>query len=432
MNKNFENFDYLLFLSCIFLTFTGILFIYSSGVNSDGVLTSFEYRRQIVWALSGLVLMLVLAFYDYNKIKEYSIFIYAVFILALIFTLVFGTTVNGAKSWIGIANFGVQPSEFMKIAYILFLAAYLERSQKEKELLRFARAGLITAIPMLLILIQPDLGTASVYIPIFLILSFVAAVRVRYIVFVFLILAVGLFFILFPIWESYVSTGHSLFSRILLDTEHSLILFSIFLFVAALSAVGYFIFRKKYYYWFLFVFSILASAVLLNTAGLKVLKPYQLKRLIVFLAPNIDPLKSGWNINQSMIAIGAGGLKGTGFLQGTQSHYKFLPEQSTDFIFSILSEEWGFLGGLFVFGLYSIIFWRIRKVASRCSDLYGKLVCTGMIVIFFYHFCINVGMVMGIMPVMGIPLLFLSYGGSSLWSAMISLGIVSGINIRQI
>ena len=148
--------------------------------------------------------------------------------------------------------------------------------------------------------------------------------------------------------------------------------------------------------------------------------------------PNIDALDAGWNINQSMIAIGAGGLHGTGFLKGTQSHYKFLPEQSTDFIFSILSEEWGFIGGLIVFVLYIMIFRRIRKAALRCADFYGKLVCIGMLVIFMYHFMINIGMVMGIMPIMGIPLLFLSYGGSSLWAAMLSIGIVMGIQLRQI
>ena len=155
-------------------------------------------------------------------------------------------------------------------------------------------------------------------------------------------------------------------------------------------------------------------------------------RLIVFLDPSIDALNSGWNINQSMIAIGAGGFQGAGFLKGTQSHYKFLPEQSTDFIFSILLEEWGFIGGLVVFGLYVLIFLRIQKVMSRCVDFYGKLVCVGILVIFFYHFCINVGMVMGIMPIMGIPLLFLSYGGSSLWAAMLGLGLILGINVRQI
>lgn len=432
MNKNFANFDYLLFFSCVALTFIGVLFIYSSGVNSDGVLTSYEFRRQIIWGCTGLVLMFLVALYDYNKIKEYSFFIYGIGILALVYTILFGSHSHGAKSWIGFGGLGIQPSEFMKIAYVVFLAFYLERSQKEHELLRFIKAGLITIVPMLLILAQPDLGTASVYVPIFLIMCFVAGVKIRYLAFVFCLMVAGLFFILFPMWESFVVKELSIFSRLLTNPKYSLLLFGIFAFAAILFAVGYLIFRKKYYYWLVFSFSVLAAAILLSTAGMKVLKPYQLKRLIVFLNPSIDAQDAAWNINQSMIAIGAGGLNGTGFLQGTQSHYKFLPEQSTDFIFSIYSEEWGFLGGLFLFGLYGIIFWRIRKAVSRCIDFYAKLVCTGMLVIFFYHFCINIGMTMGIMPIMGIPLLFLSYGGSSLWAAMISIGLVLGINLRQI
>ena len=171
-------------------------------------------------------------------------------------------------------------------------------------------------------------------------------------------------------WESYVIKEVSPFSRVLTNTTYSIILFAILLTVTILFALGFFLFRKKYYYWLVFVFAILCCATVICIAGLKVLKPYQMMRLIVFLNPNIDALDAGWNINQSMIAIGAGGLHGTGFLKGTQSHYKFLPEQSTDFIFSILSEEWGFIGGLIVFVLYIMIFRRIRKAALRCADFY--------------------------------------------------------------
>lgn len=432
MNRNFANFDYLLFLSVLALSVIGVLFIYSSGVNSDGILTSFEFQRQIIWVCTGIVLLFLVALYDYNKVKEYSVIIYAVGLLLLLYTPFFGKTVKGAKSWIGFGSFGIQPSEFMKIAYILFLAFYLDRSQKEMELKRFIRAGVITLVPMFLILLQPDLGTASVYVPIFLVMCYVAGVKLQYLAFIFLVMLLGIAGLLYPMWEFYVTKEVSSLSRVLTDTRFSLLLFGVFFTVTALFLIGYFVFRKKYYYWLTFSFLILCGAMLICIAGLKVLKPYQMKRLIVFLDPSIDALDSGWNINQSMIAIGAGGLRGTGFLQGTQSHYKFLPEQPTDFIFSILSEEWGFIGGMIVFSLYIMIFRRIRKAALRCSDFYGKLVCIGMQVIFMYHFMINIGMVMGIMPVMGIPLLFLSYGGSSLWSAMISIGIVMGINLRQI
>lgn len=432
MNKNFANFDYLLFIAIVALSVIGVLFIYSSGVNSDGVLTSKEYIRQIVWVCTGIILLLGVALYDYNKLKEYSLFIYGGGILLLVYTLFFGKIVNASKSWIGFGSFGIQPSEFMKVAYIIFLAFYLERSQKELELRRFIKAGLITLLPMLLILLQPDLGTASVYIPIFFVMCFVAGIKLQYLGFIFFVILFGLVALLFPIWEFYVVKEVSAFSQILTNTKYSLFLFAIFFIAALMFIFGYFIFRKKYYYWLSFVFFIFSCATIIAIAGLKVLKPYQMKRLIVFLDPNIDALNSGWHINQSMIAIGAGGLRGTGFLQGTQSHYKFLPEQSTDFIFSILSEEWGFIGGLLVFLLYGLIFYRIRSIAIRCADFFGKLVCAGILSIFVYHFFINIGMAMGIMPVMGIPLLFLSYGGSSLWGAMLAIGVVVGINLRQI
>lgn len=432
MNKNFANFDYLLFIVIVALSVIGVLFIYSSGVNSDGVLTSKEYIRQIVWVCTGIILLLGVALYDYNKLKEYSLFIYGGGILLLVYTLFFGKIVNASKSWIGFGSFGIQPSEFMKVAYIIFLAFYLERSQKELELRRFIKAGLITLLPMLLILLQPDLGTASVYIPIFFVMCFVAGIKLQYLGFIFFVILFGLVALLFPIWEFYVVKEVSAFSQILTNTKYSLFLFAIFFIAALMFIFGYFIFRKKYYYWLSFVFFIFSCATIIAIAGLKVLKPYQMKRLIVFLDPNIDALNSGWHINQSMIAIGAGGLRGTGFLQGTQSHYKFLPEQSTDFIFSILSEEWGFIGGLLVFLLYGLIFYRIRSIAIRCADFFGKLVCAGILSIFVYHFFINIGMAMGIMPVMGIPLLFLSYGGSSLWGAMLAIGVVVGINLRQI
>jgi rod shape determining protein RodA len=154
-------------------------------------------------------------------------------------------------------------------------------------------------------------------------------------------------------------------------------------------------------------------------------------RLIVFLDPNVDPRGAGWNIIQSITAIGAGGLMGRGYLQGTQSHYQFLPEQSTDFIFSIFSEELGFLGGLAVFALFLIIYFRILLTMKTTIDPFAKYVCAGFLGMFSFHFLINVGMTMGIMPITGIPLLFMSYGGSAVLSAMICIGLILSIYIRR-
>jgi len=161
------------------------------------------------------------------------------------------------------------------------------------------------------------------------------------------------------------------------------------------------------------------------------LKDYQIMRLIVFLDPNVDPRGSGWNIIQSVTAIGSGGVLGKGFLQGTQSHYRFLPQQSTDFIFSIFSEEWGFLGGLLVFTLYLLISMRLIKIMNTTTDPFGAYLCAGFASVYVFHFIINVGMTMGVMPITGIPLLFMSYGGSSLLAAMIGIGLSMSIHMRR-
>jgi rod shape determining protein RodA len=163
----------------------------------------------------------------------------------------------------------------------------------------------------------------------------------------------------------------------------------------------------------------------------RVLKPYQIMRFIVFLDPQVDPQGAGWNLLQSVTAVGSGGLAGKGFLKGTQSHYQFLPQQSTDFIFSILAEEWGFLGGLLVFGLFLVILLRGVRIMYIARDDFGMHVAAGVVGMIFFHVVINIGMAMGIMPITGIPLFFLSYGGSSLWTALIGVGLLLDIYFRR-
>jgi rod shape determining protein RodA len=176
---------------------------------------------------------------------------------------------------------------------------------------------------------------------------------------------------------------------------------------------------------------LIAVALIFSFASRSVLKDYQIMRLIVFLDPNVDPRGSGWNIIQSITAIGSGGTLGKGFLQGTQSHYRFLPQQSTDFIFSIFSEEWGFVGGVLVFSLYALICLRLLHTIKTTSDPFGAYICAGVASIIVFHFLINVGMAMGVMPITGIPLLFMSYGGSSLLAAMMGIGISLSVYTRR-
>jgi rod shape determining protein RodA len=220
--------------------------------------------------------------------------------------------------------------------------------------------------------------------------------------------------------------------RILTDMRFTAIALVSLSIITVLAMIGRLMFKARYYYWIAYFTGILAFALLASIGASHVLKDYQIMRLIVFLDPNIDPLGSGWNIIQSITAIGSGGFFGMGFLKGTQSHYRFLPQQSTDFIFSILSEEWGFVGGFIVFGLYSLILVRGITIIRKTESRYGSLIATGVVAMFFFHFIVNIGMVMGSMPITGIPLLFLSYGGSSLWTAMLAAGLLMSINMRRL
>lgn len=429
--KILQLFDYVLLFCVISLITMGILFIYSSGINSEGINTSNEYIKQIVWAGVGLVLMFVVALLDFRRIDRYVPYLYGFLVFILLYTRIFGRYVNGARSWIGFGGFGIQPAEFCKIIFILFLAWYLERSQNENERRRFVIATGILLVPLGLILLQPDLGTASVYIPIFLVMCFMAGIPLRFIMFLLLGGMLTIVFTVLPIWQAQIASHSYRIITVLTNDKLRMIVVVAFAMVAIISAIGYIFFRHKYYYWISYGFIILGGALFLSRFGSKALKDYQVMRLIVFLDPNIDPLKTGWHIIQSKIAIGSGGIWGRGFLRGTQSHYQFLPEQSTDFIFSILSEEWGFIGGFAVFSLYLIILLRTIYIIRATNNTYGHYIASGILGMFFFHFVVNTGMVMGIMPITGIPLLFLSYGGSSLWTAMICMGLLMSINYRR-
>ncbi|MDE6705014.1 MAG: rod shape-determining protein RodA [Treponemataceae bacterium] len=429
--KFFQVFDYVLLFCVISLVTIGILFIYSSGINSEGVNVSNEYVKQLVWAGVGLLLMIVIALLDFRRLDRYVPYLYGFLVLILIYTRIFGWKVNGARSWIGFGGFGIQPAEFCKVIFILFLAWYLDRSQREDERRRFAVAAGILFVPLALILSQPDLGTASVYIPVFLVMCFMAGIPLRYLLFFLIGGVLTMVLTVLPVWQEKIAAHPFVVVRVLTNGRLWLICVLAAALVAVISMVAYSFFRQRYYYWIAYAFSILCGALFLSHFGIRALKDYQIMRLIVFLDPDIDPLNTGWHIIQSKIAIGSGGFFGRGFLGGTQSHYRFLPEQSTDFIFSILSEEWGFRGGVAVFTLYLTIMLRTIHIMRKTPSTYGLLIASGILGMFFFHFVVNTGMVMGIMPITGIPLLFLSYGGSSLWTAMVCIGLLMSINSRR-
>lgn len=428
----FEAFDPVILITVIILVAIGIAFIYSSGVNSDGVLVTNEYAKQIVWAGLGLAFLVFFAIYDYRKLERPAYWLFAALIVILIYTRIFGRYVNGARSWIGIGDFGIQPSEFGKVIFILTLAKYLDNSQNENQLKRLFVASMIFALPTGLILIQPDMGTATVYIPIFFVMCFLAGIPMRYLGFLLLSGISMIVFTILPVWNEYIEHGNATFVNILTNLNLKLIVSLATLLISIISIIVRRYFNgKRYYYWIAYAFMIITIGLVFSTFSGKILKDYQIKRLIVFMDPSVDPLGAGWNIIQSKIAIGSGGTLGRSFLHGTQSHYRFLPQQSTDFIFSILSEELGFLGGAFVFVLYFILMFRTLLIIKKCNIRFGIYIASGILALLFIHFFINIGMVMGIMPITGIPLLFLSYGGSSLLTAMSCMGLLMSINYRK-
>jgi rod shape determining protein RodA len=234
-----------------------------------------------------------------------------------------------------------------------------------------------------------------------------------------------------PLWQVHIL--HRTLRPLLILTSPRLIAAAMFVLgiITAVAVFGYLKYKKRYFFWIVYATAIIIFSLGASYASHKVLKDYQIMRLIVFLDPNVDPRGAGWNIIQSITAIGSGGFTGKGYLQGTQSHYRFLPQQSTDFIFSIFTEEAGLLGGLFVFSLFLLICLRLVRIMKTTADHFGSYICAGLSAMCIFHFLINVGMTMGIMPITGIPLLFMSYGGSALISAMTGIGLAMSIHVRR-
>jgi len=424
--------DPLLAISVVGLMIVGILFIFSSGVNSNGVLITTEYLKQILWAVVALTVLVSFSYVNYNLLRDLSFWIYLFFLILLVLTVLFGKVVNGAKAWIGVFGIGGQPSEFAKIATILFLSRFLSNKKAEiHEGKVLSQAFLIVAIPMGLILRQPDTGTTLVFIPVFLMILFLAGAKIRHLLFIALIGVSTVVLALIPSIETIIYHESNGFGTLLTDPKVLAIVGIMLGIVVGLSVFGYRQYKRPIFYWLAYVFAMILASFILSFLLRAVLKDYQVMRFIVFLDPSVDPKGSGWNLIQSITAIGSGGFFGKGYLLGTQSHYRFLPMQSTDFIFSILGEEMGFFGGLIVFGLFSILLFRMLYIIQVIKDNFGVLVISGFVGMFFTHVFVNIGMTLGVMPVTGIPLYFLSYGGSSLIAGSVAVGISMNIYSRR-
>lgn len=431
LKSSLAEMDFSILGAALALIIIGVLSIFSSGMTAEGVLVSNEYVKQLVWAATGLILMVLVTAVDVTRIKEFSLILYAFFILLLVYTRLFGRLINGARSWIGIGDFGIQPSEFTKIVAILFLAHHLENSEHESPFRRLLKSFLVILVPVAIIFSEPDFGTALVFFPILIFMIDVAGLDWRYIAFIITVGLATFFLTILPLWEKYILPSPTRFLYVLYNAPYIYYLLGATALVMVLSAWGWISYKKKYYFWIAYVAMMAVASLFASFMAHKVLKEYQVMRLIVFLDPRVDPRGSGWNILQSITAIGSGGFAGKGFLQGTQSHYRYLPQQSTDFIFSIIAEEWGFIGGFIVFALFFVLLRRCVALLKSLKDRFSMYVVAGIMGMIFFHFLINAGMAMGIMPITGIPLFFLSYGGSSLWVVLISIGMLLGISARR-
>ncbi|MDR1952666.1 MAG: rod shape-determining protein RodA [Elusimicrobiota bacterium] len=431
------NVDLPLIISIIALLAIGFVAIYSATGESS------IYGRytfvQAAAVILGSFFMLILANFNYKNFVDWDKLVYILSLLLLISVLIFGTTIKGTKGWFdfGIAYF--QPVEIAKIMYILVLSSFLTKTVKEINKPQFIFfAFLILAGHLVLIMMQPDFSSTLSYFPITIILLFMAGVEIFYLfaIVLFALIAVGipLMTTFFKLQNAVVEKS-SVFVKILFSLQSGLTW--IYLIIASLILlflIWWFCKKLRIRVSILYP-AILCLAILFGCiASISVersLKDYQRKRLIVFLDPKIDQKDSGYNIIQSKIAIGSGGFLGKGFKKGTQTQLGFLPERYTDFIFSVIGEEGGWLFSQLTILFYFIFLWRALIIGQNARDPYGSFVATGIATMFGFYAFINIGMVMGIMPVTGVPLLFLSYGGSSIVSSLCAVGILCSIHIRR-
>ena len=419
--------DYTLLISFLILIVVGILTIYSAGGDSN------QHIRQIYWAIMGIVIFVLMLLVNYHRMGEYAFFIYLAGLLMLILVLLIGKRVRGAKSWITVAwGFGFQPSEFVKITVIIALARFLDRVGDDIKSLKNVIIALgICVIPMGLILLQPDFGTALVYLPICMIMLFFAGIKYTHLISLLIIFGIAVVLPLLATFSKLTHSGTLIFLQVLDDTKTVFLIALMFGLFSGIMFILYRITKKSLLYKASTVFLIFFTGLILAAPLGRFLKPYQKERLIVFLRPTIDPFGSGYNIIQSKIAVGAGGLFGRGLLGGTQSQLGFLPERSTDFIFSIYAEAWGFFGSLALLAVYGIFIYRGIMTIYNGRDRFSFLLAAGIMGMFLFHIIINVGMTIGIMPITGIPLPFLSYGGSFLLTCIVAVSILSNIELRR-
>ena len=432
--------------------------IYAAVYNEEHIKIldmSQRYGKQFVWIIATLVIAVFVVVVDTRFYFFFAYFLYGGVMLLLLLVLILGKNINGAKSWFEIGSLNLQPTEFAKFGTALALAAYLNtRKHDLTKLTVFLTACGIILLPALLIAIQPDMGSTVVYIALFLVLfregmsPFILISGILMVVLFFFTLLfnnlyltgslIAIAFILTWLvtrkWKLVLGGAMILLIAVLIVTVmNKLIIKSlsdelVLLVATILSGVAYsvYFYSKKAAHILIIYLFLLGSLLFVNTVDFtfnRLLKPHQKERFEILLGMKSDTHGKGYNVNQSIISIGSGGFAGKGYLKGTQTKFKFVPAQSTDFIFCTVGEEWGFLGSFVVIALYVVLLIRLIVLAERQRSDFSRIYGYGVISILFVHFFINIGMASGLLPVIGIPLPFFSYGGSALWGFTILLFI---------
>jgi rod shape determining protein RodA len=411
--------------------------IYSAGINC-GASLRYLYVQLLASAM-GLVCFLLLSSLDYQYYKHLNRFIYILSLALLLSVLAFGSVKRGTKGWFDFGIVSFQPVEIAKIMFILVLASFLDiKIKKIRSVFFIISVSAMLMGHLLLIMLQPDFSSTLSYFPVTLILLFMVGIQPFYLlcIVILCLLAVGI-----PLLETFLDIQVNIFqSKIfLIDFANFLKtcygkLYMIFVFSILIIGVWIFLWKLRIKISIIYP-TILCGSILIGCVMSipveKSLKNYQRKRFIAFLNPNIDPRGAGYNIIQSKIAIGSGRFIGKGFKKGTQTQLGFLPEQHTDFIFSVIGEEGGWIIAQLIIIAYFFFIWRSLVIAKEARDRYGSLVAMGLATMFVFYVVINIGMVMGMMPVTGIPLLLISYGGSSTFSSLCAVGVLSSINMRR-
>jgi len=393
-----DKFDLGLVIPAFILFCIGLAAIYSSTLHNPHATGNFN--KQLFFGAASIILFFVIYSLPTSIFKTLAVPTYLFSLLMLLVVLVIGRRVSGAKSWLGLAGLGFQPSELAKLGVVLILAAFLSRKNSAidsfKDILIAVSLGFV---PIILILAEPDLGSSFVFMGLIIVMLFWKGISLF-----------GMFVVLSPAILAVSS------------------LFGVYYFISGLVLVilSLFMFRKDIFF-SASIFTINLAVGFFTSYMLKALKQHQQTRIRSFINPSADPLGAGYNAIQAKVAIGSGGLWGKGFLAGSQTQLQFIPEQWTDFIYCVIGEEFGLIGTLITLGLFLYLFIRVLKLASTAKDEFISLVLIGILSIYFIHFIVNIGMVVGIMPVIGIPLPFVSYGGSSLLASMIMLGIAANV-----